>query len=77
MEVKMLAFGKIADITGQKEWNFQDIADTATLRKKLEEEYPTLQQMKYQLAVNKKLANGEVALENGAEVALLPPYSGG
>ncbi|WP_017730920.1 MoaD/ThiS family protein [Nafulsella turpanensis] len=77
MEVKILAFGKIADVTGQKEWKWQDIADTTALRKKLEQEFPALQTMKYQLAVNKKLANAEVGLENDAEVALLPPYSGG
>lgn len=77
MEVKILAFGKIADLTGQKEWKWENISSTTTFKEKLEQEYPALQKMKYQLAVNKKLANGDMSLEDQAEIALLPPYSGG
>lgn len=77
MEIKILAFGKIADITGRKEMKWKGISTTTSLKEKLEQEFPDLQKMKYQLAVNKKLANGDTPLEDQAEVALLPPYSGG
>lgn len=77
MEIKILAFGKIADVTGQKEMKWKGISTTTSLKEKLEQEFPDLQKMKYQLAVNKKLANGDTPLEDQAEVALLPPYSGG
>ena len=77
MEVKILAFGKIADITGQKELKWKDIGTITAFKEKLEQEYPDLQKMQYQLAVNKKVANGDTPLEDQAEVALLPPFSGG
>jgi sulfur-carrier protein len=77
MEVNILTFGKIADITASKTIQLQDITSTATLREKLEATYPALRGMSYKIAIDKKVISTETAIHEGAEIALLPPFSGG
>ncbi len=77
MEVKIITFGKITEIVSAKELRWQDIPDTKVLKEKLEEMYPLLKGMQYQIAVDKKIMHGETALSEDAEIALLPPYAGG
>jgi molybdopterin converting factor small subunit len=36
-----------------------------------------LQSVKFSVAVNKQLAHAQSTLQNGSEIALLPPFSGG
>ncbi len=75
MEVKVIAFGKIAEITG-KELSFT-ASDTDTLKEQLVEQFPQLADMKFAVAVNKKVTEENRALSNNDTVALMPPYSGG
>jgi sulfur-carrier protein len=77
MEVNILTFGKIADITASKAIQLKDISSTATLREKLEAEYPALRGMSYKIAIDKKIVTTDTPLQDGAEIALLPPFSGG
>ncbi|HLG33980.1 MAG TPA: MoaD/ThiS family protein [Bacteroidia bacterium] len=77
MEVNILAFGQIADITAKREWQIHDVRNTIEIRKKLEEEFPLLRSMSYMIAVNKKIISEDVQLEEHSTVALLPPFSGG
>lgn len=77
MEINIVAFGKIADITGRPSWTAQGVKSTGELRQQLEAQYPALNGMRYQIAVDKKLANTDTPLTDKAEVALLPPFAGG
>jgi sulfur-carrier protein len=75
MNIKIIAFGQIAEITG-KEF-YIDVTDTATLRSTLNNEFPDLAGKKYAIAVNKKIITDTVRLAENDTVALMPPYSGG
>lgn len=75
MEVKVIAFGKIAEITG-KEF-FVSASDTEALKEQLSVRFPKLADMKFAVAVNKKVTDENTALNNNDTVALMPPYSGG
>ncbi len=75
MEVKVIAFGKIAEITG-KEFSVA-ASDTEALKKQLSELFPQLGDMKFAVAVNKKVTEENTVLSNNDTVALMPPYSGG
>jgi len=77
MEINLLAFGQIADITGKPAWKTGNVKDTDELQKKLTEEFPGLRAITYAIAVNKKLVKKNTELNEADTVALLPPFSGG
>ncbi len=77
MEITILAFGKIADITGRHEWKIKGVSDTGSVRKHLEINYPSLKKTMYVMAVDKKIVQNNSALNENSVVALLPPFSGG
>nr|WP_314498822.1 MoaD/ThiS family protein [uncultured Chryseobacterium sp.] len=75
MEIKIIAFGQISEITG-KELTFES-SDLFSLRAGLIEKFPELAKRKFIFAVNKKLVQGNITLQQDDVVALMPPYSGG
>jgi molybdopterin converting factor small subunit len=77
MEVKVMIFGQLADITGTSEMILHDIPDTNTLQKTLHSLFPALANTKYAIAVNKKTIRGNTILSGDTNIALLPPFSGG
>lgn len=77
MNVSVLFFGQITDITGCPSVQLTDIQDSDQLDHMLHLKYPLLRQAKYIITVNRKIIRGNVVLSENAEVALLPPFSGG
>lgn len=75
MEIKIIAFGRIAEITGKE--LMLTASDTDTLKQQLAGKFPQLSGMKYAVAVNKKITEGNTELNTNDTVALMPPYSGG
>lgn len=76
-KINLLSFGQLTDITGQSTWQMHDITDTDQLKVILVEKYPALANSKYLMAVNMEVIRGNVKLNPGDVVALLPPFSGG
>ena len=77
MEIHLLAFGQIAEITGKSAWKMTGIKDTNILIKNLEEQFPALVKMKYSIAVNKKVIQENTTINENDTIALLAPFSGG
>lgn len=77
MEINLIAFGQIADITGKSTWKMAGIKDTNELIKNLEEQFPALSTTSYSMAVNKKLTRENTVFNENDTIALLPPFSGG
>lgn len=77
MEINLLAFGQITEITGKSAWKMAGIKDTNILIKNLEEQFPAFVKMKYSIAVNKKVIQENTAINENDTIALLPPFSGG
>lgn len=77
MQVQVMIFGQLKDITGKSELTLYDIPDTDTLIKTLESLYPALTKAKFAIALNKKVISTNTNLEGDTNVALLPPFSGG
>jgi sulfur-carrier protein len=73
----IMIFGQLAEITGGHTVVTEQFADTDSLGQWLHRQYPALAQAKYALAVNKSIVHHNTPLTNGAELALLPPFSGG
>ena len=78
MKILLLAFGRTAEIVGARSVELDIQArNVAELRRELSAIYPGLAMTNYGVAVDRVHALNEDALREGAEVALIPPVSGG
>jgi molybdopterin converting factor small subunit len=73
-EIKIIAFGQISEITGKE--LMLEATDLDSLKLKLIKKFPELSDKKLAFAVNKKMAQDNVAFSDNDVVALMPPYSG-
>ena len=79
---RVLLFGRLCDIAGWRERRFDPTpARLSGLKRALAEADPVLGEALaargVQAAVDKAIVRGDVALAAGAEVAFMPPMSGG
>ena len=76
MSVKIILFGKLADIAGSSV-SVDKVLDTDSLVDSLNKQYPELATTKYIIAVDKQVITENTVLNKKSMVALLPPFSGG
>lgn len=77
MEIKIIFFGQLAEVTGKSNIILTGISDTDGLKKSLQQQYPALKELTFSIAINKKIIQEKTNLKSEDEVALLPPFSGG
>jgi molybdopterin converting factor subunit 1 len=81
MNVHVRFFARAKDLAGTGAWTIrlEPGATVGDLRRRLGEELPKLASIveRSALAVNEEFAEDALTLPEGAEVALLPPVSGG
>ena len=81
MQIRLLAFASAADALGSGERTFDVPAGTRVrdLRERLDRDFPALGPLwaRLAVAVDGRIGDAEQELTEGAEVALLPPVSGG
>lgn len=80
MTITIKYFGIIADFTKKKEEVFELNEKTHSiqfLQSQLEKLYPEIKSVTYSLALNQKLTDKNITLNNHDEIALLPPFAGG
>ena len=79
MELTLKYFGQVAEVTSQSEETIAlpaPLTGTALIEH-LKALYKGLDQLKFKLAVNQEIITNETVISENAEVALLPPFSGG
>ena len=80
MKVNVLAFGMASDITRSRSFEFECTQQStiADFRKALVIVYPAMKELlKFSIAVNQEYVSDEMILNEGDEVAIIPPVSGG
>lgn len=81
MKIHLLAFASAGDALGANELELElpDGSRVADLRVRLDRDYPKLAPLwpRLALAVDGRIVSADASLVDGAEVALLPPVSGG
>jgi sulfur-carrier protein len=75
--MKLKVFGQLVDLIGNNCFEVADVNDTDTLIQQLQLKYPALTNSKYRVAVNRNIIQSNTSLQHDAEIALLPPFSGG
>ncbi len=75
--MKIIPFGKLADILAHQSVLVDHILDTDGLRLALERQFPQIAHIQYLVAVNRKIVTENTILQDDATIALLPPFSGG
>jgi len=76
MQVNVIIFGQLTDITGSQ-LSIPGVTDTNSLVRELNKKYPGLIDSQYMMAVNKKVVTENTGLTHNCTVALLSPFSGG
>jgi sulfur-carrier protein len=77
MEINVLFFGVLAEVTKTTVRHYSNIESFGELRLRIEDEFPELVHYNFRIAVNNELAEGEPVLKTGDEIAYLPPFAGG
>jgi len=77
MEIKVLFFGVLAEVTKTGFKHYRDITSFSDLKLRIHDEFPELIHYTYRMALNNNIINEEPELENEDEVAFLPPFAGG
>lgn len=77
MQIKIMVFGPLQDITGWQEQTLENILDSEILVEELENNFPELKNMEFRIALNRNLIEQKTLFQDQDEVALLPPFSGG
>ncbi|QHT66715.1 molybdopterin converting factor subunit 1 [Rhodocytophaga rosea] len=79
MKINVLLFGSLTEIIGQSSISLSadKITDVHQLHAYLLKQYPALSAKTFKYAVNQDLVDTDHTLQEGDEVALLPPFSGG
>lgn len=77
MKVQVLLFGELAQIAGLTNLELNNVANTNEASEQLLAQFPVFRNKKYAIAVNKQIIKDSQQLNDGDELALLPPFSGG
>lgn len=79
MKVKITFYGQAADVVKSNsiESDFSDRISAYGLKKSIQVKYSQLSTIELKLAVNNKMVVKDVDLNDGDEISVLPPFSGG
>jgi len=77
MQVKVLFFGVLSEVTGTDCRHYNDVKSAGDLTHRIADEFPEIEHYNYRISVNNEIINDEQILNDNDEVALMPPFAGG
>jgi molybdopterin synthase sulfur carrier subunit len=77
MQVKVLFFGVISEITGTNLKVYREVESVGDLKLRIQDDFPEVVHYNFRIALNNEILNTDVPLNDGDEIALLPPFAGG
>ena len=77
MEISVLFFGVLADVTGTRIKHYRGIVSFGDLKHRILDDFPEIIHYNFRIAVNNKIVNEEPLLSHGDIIAYLPPFAGG
>ncbi len=70
-------FGQLIDVIEKDNISIGNATDIDDLKNHLYKLFPALSEKEFAIAVNKQIIHENILLQHDAEIALLPPFSGG
>ena len=77
MEVKILFFGVLAEVTGTSLKTYNEVKSLGDLRLRIQDDFPEIVHYSYRISVNNEITDLDPLLSDGDEIALMPPFAGG
>ena len=77
MQVKVLFFGVLVEVTGCNLKFYSDAKSIGALKILIQDEFPEIVHYNFRMSLNNEIINNDPVLKDGDEIALLPPFAGG
>jgi sulfur-carrier protein len=77
MTVKVLFFGILTEVAATNFKHYRETQSIKELKLRLEDDFPEIAHYNFRIAHNNEIINGDALLNDGDEIALLPPFTGG
>ncbi|TFG44094.1 MAG: MoaD/ThiS family protein [Bacteroidia bacterium] len=77
MDISVLFFGVLAEVTGTRIKHYRDIKSFGDLKQRIGDDFPEIVHYNFRIAVNSKIINEDPLLSPGDIIAYLPPFAGG
>jgi len=77
MEVKVLFFGVLAEITSTNLKIYREVKSISDLKLRIQDDFPEMVHYNYRISLNNEIINNDPNLNNGDEIAFMPPFAGG
>jgi molybdopterin converting factor small subunit len=77
MEVKVLFFGVLAEVSGTAVKHYPDVRSVSYLKHRIQDDFPEITHYNFRISVNSMITDDDLVLRSGDEIALLPPFAGG
>ncbi|NMC37517.1 MAG: MoaD/ThiS family protein [Bacteroidales bacterium] len=80
MEISVIFFGILSEVTGIPCKTYNGISSYDDLRHRMQDDFPGIFNYNFRIAVNREIKDFTgtgVALNDGDEIACLPPFAGG
>ena len=77
MEVKVLFFGVLAEVTRTNCIHYREVKSIGDLKHRIQDDFPEVVHYNFRISLNNEIINNDPKLKDGDEVALMPPFAGG
>ncbi len=77
MTVQVLFFASIRELVKFNSIEVNNCLSISELKSRLIHDFPGIEQLSFAIALNNQIQQGDMPLNDGDIVALLPPFSGG
>ena len=76
MNIHVLFFGILAEVTQTGSKHYRNVRSFDDLRLRVEDDFPEIVHHNYRIAVNNEIISDEPVLLDGDEIAFVPPFTG-
>jgi sulfur-carrier protein len=77
MEVKVLFFGVLAEISGTGIKHYRNVKSIGELKLRIYDDFPEIAHYNFRVSINSEITDADLFLKSGDEVAFMPPFAGG
>jgi molybdopterin synthase sulfur carrier subunit len=77
MEVKVLFFGVLAEVSGTQLKHYHDVKSISDLKLRIYDDFPEIVHYNFRISLNSEITDNDLLLKSGDEIALMPPFAGG